>query len=77
MVTPVTPSNNMDTSKQIKHVFGCLGPTLHLTPGFKLLRAADPTKCPECGADVYDATDTTLGQLYLRDAGFTRGDLPS
>lgn len=66
------PTNHMDTSQQLKHVFGCLGPELHITPGFKLLQSADPTKCPQCGADVYDATNTPVGEAYV---AFGRADL--
>lgn len=74
MVIPITPSNGMDTSQQINHVFGCLGKKLHLTPGFMLLRKGDVTKCPDCGAEVYDATDTPIGAEYLRQAKFIRED---
>jgi hypothetical protein len=76
MVTPITPSN-MDTSKQIKTVFGCQGKVFHLTPSFILLRSANPTRCPECGAEVFDASDTPVGQQYLKLAGFTREDKSS
>jgi hypothetical protein len=68
----IRPSNHMNTSQRINHVFGCLGETLHLTPGFRLLRSEEPTKCPECGAEVYDATNTPVGQSYF---AFTRPDL--
>jgi hypothetical protein len=69
---PNSQPNHMDTSKQLKHVFGCQGKTFHLTAGYLLLRSRNPTKCPQCGADVYDASDTPIGQLYI---AFTRIDL--
>jgi len=68
--------NHMDTSTKIRHVFGCHGKTFHLTPGFKLLQAGDIKHCPTCGADVYDATDTPVGQLYLAFGRFDLGDKP-
>lgn len=77
MSGPVKPSKNMDTSKQIKHVFGCQGVTMHLTLGSELLKSSDPTKCPQCGADVYDASNTPVGQLYLGHIRATSKDLPS
>jgi hypothetical protein len=36
------------------------------------LQAGDITKCPQCGAEVYDATDTPVGQAYF---AFSRPDL--
>lgn len=63
---------SMDTSQKLKHVFGCAGPTMHLMPGFRLLQSSYPGRCPECGAEVYDATNTPIGQAYL---AFTRSDL--
>jgi hypothetical protein len=71
------PSKHMDTSQQIKHVFGCQGPELHITPGFKLLQSDDPSKCPQCGADVYDATNTPLGQAYIAFGRIDLGEKPS
>jgi len=65
-------SNSMDTSTKIKHVFACRGKGFHLTPGFKLLQSGDITKCPVCGAEVYDATDTPIGQAWF---AFSRPDL--
>jgi hypothetical protein len=64
----------MDTSQQLRHVFGCLGSTMHVMPGFRLLRAGDITHCPvpECGAPIHDITDTPLGQAYM---AFARPDL--
>jgi len=69
-------TNHTDTSQQIRHVFGCKGQPFHLTPGFKLLRSSDPSKCPECGAEVYDATNTIVGQYYLAFARFDLGKRP-
>ena len=71
------PSNHMDTSQRINHVFGCLGPTMHITPGFKLLQSTYPGKCPECGAEVYDATNTPIGQSYIAFGRVDLGDEPS
>lgn len=76
MTKNAQPSNHMDTSQQIKHVFGCQGEIFHLTPGFQLLKSADPTKCPECGANVYDATDTPVGQQYIAFARIDLGRRP-
>ena len=70
----LNPSDPMNTTQQVNTVFGCQGEVFHLTPAFKLLRSADPRKCPESGADVYDASDTPVGARYLRDAGFRRED---
>lgn len=75
--TKAQPSNYMDTSQRINHVFGCQGPTMHITPGFKLLRSGDPSRCPDCGASVFDATDTPVGKEYLKQAGFRREDARS
>lgn len=77
MNTAKNPTTNMDTSTKFKHVFGCQGKTLHLTPGYLLLRSADPRKCPDCGADVFDATDTPVGAAYIAFARIDLGDLPS
>ena len=65
-------TNGLDTSQQIKHVFGCAGEPMHLTPGFKLLQSGDITRCPDCGAQVHDVSDTPIGQAYL---AFGRPDL--
>ena len=67
---------HLNTSQQIKHVFGCSGATMHVTPGFQLLRAGDITRCPQCGSPVTDCTNTLLGQSYLALARFDLGDLP-
>jgi hypothetical protein len=62
----------MDTSQQIKHVFACRGSSMHIHPGFVLLRKGDIDHCPDCGADVYDVTDTPIGKAYF---AYTRPDL--
>ena len=69
--------NRMDTSQQINHVFGCQGPTLHINPGFVLLRNGDIHKCPDCGADVYDASDTPVGRAYIAFGRIDLGEKPS
>jgi hypothetical protein len=74
---PNTQPNHMDTSQQINHVFACRGPKMHVTPGFKLLQAGDIKHCPDCGADVYDATDTPIGQHYKAFARLDLGEKPS
>jgi hypothetical protein len=70
-------STHMNTSKQINTVFGCQGENYHLTPGFRLLRSSDPSRCPVCGASVFDASDTPVGKEYLKQAGFRREDARS
>ena len=70
-------SNHMDTSQKINHVFGCQGTTLHITPGFKLLASGDASKCPQCGAETFDATNTPVGQAYIAFGRIDLGDLPS
>lgn len=70
-------ANHMDTSQKINHVYGCQGPTLHLNPGFVLLRKGDITKCPDCGADVFDASNTPVGLAYLEFARMDLGKRPS
>jgi hypothetical protein len=77
MAKNTQPSNHMNTSQQIRHVFGCAGPTRHLTPGFALLRSTDPTKCPQCGTTVEDVTDTLEGQQYLAFGRFDLGEKPA
>lgn len=62
----------LDTNHRINHVYGCRGTTLHLTPGFKLLQSGQIKKCPQCGAELYDATNTPVGQYYI---AFARADL--
>lgn len=69
--------NHMDTSKQIRHIFGCNGETVHVTPGFQLLKSGDITKCPTCGATVSDITNTPLGQSYMAFGRPDLGDRPS
>jgi hypothetical protein len=69
--------NRMDTSQRINHVFGCQGTTLHITPGFKLLQSGDLTRCPECGADVFDATNTPVGQAYIAFGRIDLGEKPA
>jgi len=64
----------MDTSQQIKHVFGCDGPKMHIMPGITLLRAGDVNRCPECRAMVRDITDTLVGQSYIAFARLDLGD---
>ncbi|HJS17304.1 MAG TPA: hypothetical protein VJ785_01050 [Anaerolineales bacterium] len=63
---------SMDTSQNINHAFGCSGEIVHVTPGYMLLRAGNINRCPQCGAEVKDITDTLLGQSYL---AFARLDL--
>jgi hypothetical protein len=67
----------MDTSQKLNHVYACQGAQLHLTPGFKLLQAGDITHCPTCGAAVFDATDTPVGQAYIAFARIDKGERPS
>lgn len=67
---------HMDTSQKINHVYRCVAPNFHLTPGFKLLKAGDITHCPECGAEVYDATDTPMGEYYIAFARIDKGEKP-
>ena len=67
----------MDTSQRINHVFACQGTPMHLTPGYKLLRAGDISKCPDCGQDVYDASETPVGQAYIAFARIDLGEKPS
>jgi uncharacterized paraquat-inducible protein A len=74
---PNHQSNHMDTSQQIRHVFACHGPKMHINPGFVLLRKGDISKCPDCGAEVYDATDTLVGQAYIAFARIDLGNRPS
>ena len=69
-------SNHMDTSRRINHVFACQGGSMHITPGFKLLASGNTNKCPQCGADVYDATDTPVGKAYIAFGRIDLGDLP-
>ena len=70
-------TNGLDTSQNINHVFGCTGAQIHVTPGFRLLRAGNIHKCPDCGADVNDITNTPLGQSYIAFARIDLGRLPS
>ncbi len=69
-------SPTMDTSQKINHVFGCRGKTMHVHPGFVLLRKGDITHCPDCGKEVYDITDTPLGSSYIELARFDLGKQP-
>jgi hypothetical protein len=62
----------LSTSQNITHVFGCGGIPVHVTPGYQLLRAGTGTRCPQCGAEVTDITQTPLGQSYI---AFARIDL--
>ncbi len=65
-------TSHMDTSKQFRHVYACQGSQMHMTTGTRLLQSGDPSKCPECGAAVYDATNTPVGKSYF---AFARPDL--
>lgn len=74
----IQPTNqNMDTSQQIRHVFGCRGSTMHIHPGIVLLRKGDATRCADCGAPVQDITDTPVGQAYIAFARLDLGEKPS
>ena len=63
---------SMNTSQQIRHVYGCESEELHLTPGFMVLRQQDPKHCAKCGKPIKDMTNTPVGQQYL---AFARPDL--
>ena len=62
----------MDTSQNIRHAFGCDGAPVHVNPGYKILRNGN--RCPDCGREVTDITDTHLGQSYLAFARLDLGD---
>lgn len=63
--------NLLSTSQRLLHVFICEGTHSHVHPGLALLTIGKP-KCPTCGAEVKDITDTPLGQAYF---AFARPDL--
>ena len=68
-----TPNPSLTTSQNINHIYGCNGPTMHLTYGIYLLRT-NSNRCQECGYEVSDVTDTPVGQAYK---AFARLDLGS
>lgn len=70
----MAPKNKpaLDTSQELRHVFACRGETMHITPGTELLKRGDANTCPQCGATLYDATDTPVGRSYF---AFVRQDL--
>lgn len=72
-----TTQPHMNTSQKISHVYACLGAVYHVTPGFQLLRSGDIKHCPTCGAQVFDATDTPVGQAYIAFARIDLGEKPS
>lgn len=72
-----TQPNHMDTSQRIHHVYACHGQPMHVHPGFVLLRKGDIKHCPTCGAEVYDTTNTPLGQAYIAFARIDLGEKPS
>jgi hypothetical protein len=59
-----------DTSKRIRHVFGCTGEPTHVFPGLTLakINTGDVILCPTCGKPVHDITNTPLGQSYFERA---------
>jgi hypothetical protein len=76
-MTQTAQPQHMNTSQRINHVFGCDGRIVHVTPGFKLLASGTPDKCPDCGAVVYDITNTPLGQSYIAFGRIDLGNPPS
>ncbi len=74
--TPNSQPKRMDTSQKINHVFSCNGPTMHMHPGIVLLQHGDLKHCPDCGALVYDATDTPVGRAYIAFARLDLGEKP-
>lgn len=65
------------TSIQLRHVFACQGKQMHLNTGTRLLQKGSIDKCPDCGAPVYDATNTPVGMAFFAHARPDLGDLPS
>lgn len=67
----MTERPTLNTSQNIRHVFGCKGTPLHVTLGKQLLQT-NSLRCPYCGAEVSDITKSPLGQAYF---AFARPDL--
>lgn len=64
--------DNLTTRTKIITVYGCTGTVFHVISGIALLKHGMGYRCPYCGTEVYDISDTDVGRSYL---AFARVDL--
>lgn len=57
--------DTISTQTKIETVYGCRGRTMHVMPGTVLLKSKKGYRCPWCGTEVYDISDTMLGREYF------------
>lgn len=58
-------SETLNTATKIFSVFGCAGPTFHVSSGLSVLRAGNGYVCPQCGAEIRDISNTPVGQQFF------------